>query len=60
MELIDCGKFLIGKYPVTQKEYQEILGDNPSRFEGDNKPVERVSWYDAGIVTGKQIGRAHV
>ena len=47
MELIDCGKFLIGKYPVTQKEYQEILGDNPSRFEGDNKPVERVSWYDA-------------
>ena len=47
MELIDCGKFLIGKYPVTQKEYKEIMEVNPSRFRADNKPVESVSWYDA-------------
>jgi len=37
----------MGKYPVTQKEYQEVMGTNPSNFKGDNLPVEQVSWYDA-------------
>lgn len=32
---------------VTQKIYREIMGQNPSRFKGDNLPVENVSWYDA-------------
>ena len=39
--------FSMGKYEVTQKEYQEIMGTNPSNFKGDNRPVERVSWFDA-------------
>jgi formylglycine-generating enzyme required for sulfatase activity len=39
--------FYMGKYEVTQKEYQEIIGTNPSRFKRDNLPVENVSWYDA-------------
>jgi formylglycine-generating enzyme required for sulfatase activity len=39
--------FYMGKYEVTQKEYQEIMGTNPSEFKGDNLPVEQVSWYDA-------------
>jgi formylglycine-generating enzyme required for sulfatase activity len=39
--------FYIGKYEVTQKEWVEAMGSNPSRFKGDNLPVERVSWYDA-------------
>lgn len=39
--------FYIGKYEVTQKEWQEIMGTNPSRFRGDNLPVENVSWFDA-------------
>lgn len=38
--------FYIGKYEVTQKEWVEIMGTNPSRFIGDNLPVEGVSWYD--------------
>ena len=33
--------------PTTQALYQEIMGTNPSRFEGDNLPVETVSWNDA-------------
>ena len=40
--------YLIGKYPVTQKEWVEIMGSNPSHFKGgDNLPVEMVSWFDA-------------
>lgn len=38
--------FYIGKYEVTQKEWTEIMGSNPSEFKGDNLPVEMVSWYD--------------
>jgi formylglycine-generating enzyme required for sulfatase activity len=39
--------FYIGKYEVTQKEWVEIMGSNPSNWRGDNLPVEHVSWYDA-------------
>jgi formylglycine-generating enzyme required for sulfatase activity len=44
---VTVSSFYMGKYEVTQKEYQEIMGTNPSRFKGDNLPVEMVSWYDA-------------
>jgi len=44
---VTVSSFYIGKYQVTQKEYQELMGKNPSLFKGDNLPVERVSWYDA-------------
>ncbi|MDL2310154.1 formylglycine-generating enzyme family protein, partial [Parabacteroides sp. OttesenSCG-928-B22] len=37
----------IGKYPVSQKEWRAVMGDNPSSFKGDNLPVENVSWHDA-------------
>ena len=39
--------FLISKYPVTQKIYEEISKENPSEFIGPNLPVENVSWIDA-------------
>jgi len=39
--------FYMGKYQVTQAEYEAIMGTNPSRFKGANLPVERASWYDA-------------
>lgn len=39
--------FYIGMYEVTQAEYQNIMGSNPSYFSGDNLPVENVSWLDA-------------
>jgi formylglycine-generating enzyme required for sulfatase activity len=37
----------MGKYEVTQAEYEQIMGKNPSYFKGSNLPVEQVSWYDA-------------
>lgn len=39
--------FYIGKHLITQKEWVEVMGTNPSEFIGDNLPVEMVSWYDA-------------
>jgi len=39
--------FYIGKYEVTQKEWREVMGSNPSDFENcDACPVENVSWDD--------------
>ena len=38
--------YYIGKYEVTQALWQAVMGDNPSRFNGDNLPVENVSWDD--------------
>jgi len=39
--------FHMGVYEVTQAQYREIMGSNPSRFGGDDSPVENVSWDDA-------------
>jgi uncharacterized repeat protein (TIGR02543 family) len=51
--------FLIGKYHVTQDQYQAVMGSNPSWFHGGSgrepaagevqgrRPVESVNWYDA-------------
>jgi serine/threonine protein kinase len=38
--------FWLGKYPITQRQWQAVMGNNPSRFKGDNRPVECVSWKD--------------
>ncbi|MHC5815394.1 MAG: formylglycine-generating enzyme family protein [Nostoc sp.] len=48
--------FFMGKYPVTQAQWQAVaslpqvnkkLDPDPSHFEGANRPVETVSWDDA-------------
>ena len=44
---VTVSSFYMSRYEVTQKEYQEVMGTNPSNFKGDNLPVECVSWYDA-------------
>ena len=39
--------FWLGRYPVTQQEYEKVMGNNPSMFKGENRPVEQVSWVEA-------------
>jgi formylglycine-generating enzyme required for sulfatase activity len=38
--------FYIGRCEITQREWIEVMENNPSHFKGDNLPVETVSWYD--------------
>ena len=44
---VTVGSSYMGKYEVTQAQWQAVMGNNPSGFKGENLPVERVSWDDA-------------
>jgi len=44
---MNLSDFYIGKYEVTQAEWANVMGSNPSAFKGEQLPVEMVSWYDA-------------
>lgn len=41
------GGYWAGKFEVTQKQYREVMGGNPSAFQDDDRPVDSVSWNDA-------------
>ena len=43
---VTLAPFLMGKYPVTQAQWQAVMGNNPSKFKGADRPVEQVSWND--------------
>ncbi len=56
------GDFYIGKFPVTQKQWQKVMGNKPSYFKGDELPVEQVSWDDVQeFITklNRQTGKAY-
>ena len=38
--------FRMGKYEVTQAQWEAVMGENPSMFKGSDHPVENVSWDD--------------
>ena len=44
---VTVGDFYISKTEVSQKDYTEIMGVNPSATKGDDLPVTDVTWYDA-------------
>lgn len=59
---VTVSNFRIGKYEVTQCEWEAVMGENPSYFKGSNRPVENVSWDDCqkfiaklNRVTGKRF-----
>ena len=47
MHRVCVDEFWMGKYEVTQAQWQKVMGNNPSNFKGANNPVEKVSWDDA-------------
>ena len=44
---VTLDSYYIGETEITQAQWRAIMGSNPSRFTGDNHPVENVSWEDA-------------
>lgn len=44
---VTIAPFYMGKFAVTQAQYQAIMGNNPADFKGENRPIETVSWEDA-------------
>ena len=48
---VTVSSFMLGKYEVTQEQYQLVMGTNPSNFksgsDAPSRPVEQVKWYDA-------------
>jgi formylglycine-generating enzyme required for sulfatase activity len=45
--------FYLGKYLVTQEEWQIVMGYNPSKFKEPRRPVERVSWEETQVFIGR-------
>lgn len=50
---VDSGSFYICKYEVTQRLWSEVMGENPSEMQGDDLPVEQVSWDDCQAFLNK-------
>jgi formylglycine-generating enzyme required for sulfatase activity len=45
--------FAMGKFEVTQKQWRELMGTSPSKFKGDDLPVEQVTWEEVQIFLEK-------
>jgi eukaryotic-like serine/threonine-protein kinase len=60
---VNIEKFFMGRFTVTQAQWQAVMRNNPSRFNfGENRPVENVSWNDAQAFCKKfsqQTGRTY-
>ncbi|MBQ7310163.1 MAG: SUMF1/EgtB/PvdO family nonheme iron enzyme [Alistipes sp.] len=50
---VTLSDYYIGKYEVTQAQWRAVMGDNPSHFQGDNLPVDNVSWDDIQLFLRK-------
>ncbi len=47
LHTVTVSDFYMSPYEVRQSEYAEVMGNDPSNFDGDDLPVENVSWLDA-------------
>ena len=59
---VTLSSFYIGRFEVTQEEWETVMGSNPSKFRESKRPVENVSWNDCqefirklNAMTGKQF-----
>ncbi|MEG4026949.1 MULTISPECIES: bifunctional serine/threonine-protein kinase/formylglycine-generating enzyme family protein [unclassified Microcoleus] len=44
---VNISPFFMGKYPITQEQWEIVMGNNPSDLKGLKRPVEQVSWNNA-------------
>lgn len=44
---VSVDDFYIGETVVTQELWEAVVGSNPSKFKGQNRPIENITWYDA-------------
>ena len=44
---VTVGSFYMSETEVSQKQYEVVMGNNPSEHKGDDFPVENITWYDA-------------
>lgn len=60
---VKLGDYYIGKYEVTQAQWEKVMENNPSEFKGcANCPVENVSWDDIQVYLhklNKQTGKSY-
>ncbi len=54
---VTIAPFWMSKYPITQALYQAIAGKNPSNFKGNQRPVEKVTWWEAIAFCEKLRGK---
>jgi formylglycine-generating enzyme required for sulfatase activity len=50
---VSIKSFALGKFEVTQKQWRELMGTSPSKFQGDDLPVEQVTWEEVYIYLDK-------
>ncbi len=50
---VTVSDFCMGKTEVTQAQWQQIMGSNPSKFRGPERPVEKISWNDVQVFLDK-------
>lgn len=46
-EVTISSTFWMGRYEVTQFEYESLMGENPSIYVGADRPVDKLSWFSA-------------
>lgn len=46
---VKLSSFSLSETPITQKQYKYVMNENPSKLQGDDKPVEMVNWCEAVI-----------
>ncbi len=51
---ISLDSFYMCKHEVTQKEWMDVMGSNPSYKQSDSYPVNMISWIDAVIYCNKR------
>jgi hypothetical protein len=50
---VQLGAYLLGQAPVTQAQWEAVMGDNPAYFHNGEAPVENVSWHDCQTFIAK-------